>query len=195
LYLAPLARLDEAIAQVEQAGELDPQALSQYVDLGWLYYLQRQYPRAIWEYREALVIDPTFYPAHFRLAQIYFVERNYGAAARELAEGVRMTTGPRPARLLLSVYSRSGFPGLQKLLSQNATREWEAGKPGTATALDVALQAVWAGNSDLARRALRRAIEQREPGAVYFATDPAWDSLRSNPFFSGPQLKADPLGK
>jgi tetratricopeptide (TPR) repeat protein len=59
-YLAALGRLDEAVASVERARELDPASMAVNSDYSWLLYLARRYDDAIRQARETLkLVDIT----------------------------------------------------------------------------------------------------------------------------------------
>jgi tetratricopeptide (TPR) repeat protein len=75
------------IAQIESflnhAVQLDPKFAAAYVQRGILYSEQKDYPRAISDYQQAIHADPQIEEAHFRLAQAY---RQTGNAAESEAE-------------------------------------------------------------------------------------------------------------
>ena len=74
-------------AQVESllksAARLDPKFAAAYLQLGVLHSEQRDYPRAISDYQQAIQADPQMEEAHYRLAQAY---RQIGDAAKSEAE-------------------------------------------------------------------------------------------------------------
>ena len=47
LYLSPMGRHEEAIAELRRAVELDPVSVLYLTDLGWVYYMAHQYDLAI----------------------------------------------------------------------------------------------------------------------------------------------------
>jgi tetratricopeptide (TPR) repeat protein len=71
LYLAAMGRHDEAREEMERAQELDPLSLMILYDAGWVYYLARQYDRAIEVSRKAIDMDPDFWPAYTNLGLGY----------------------------------------------------------------------------------------------------------------------------
>jgi len=74
-------------AQVESllksAIHLDPKYAPAYLQLGILHSEQRDYPRAISDYQQAIQTDPKMEEAHYRLAEAY---RQIGDAAKSQAE-------------------------------------------------------------------------------------------------------------
>src|SRR5262249_58660470 len=57
-YLAAVGRLDEAIAEGEQARRRDPASLLVAADLVWFHYLARHYDEAIRQAQLAVRLDP-----------------------------------------------------------------------------------------------------------------------------------------
>jgi tetratricopeptide (TPR) repeat protein len=88
LYLAPLGRIDEAIAEAGKAVDLDPLSLIYNTDLGWMYALARRYDLAVERLNQVLEMDPNFIPAQFRLTEVYYARGMYREA---IAMQVRTT--------------------------------------------------------------------------------------------------------
>ena len=70
---------------LRNAVDLDPKFGAAYLQSGILHSEQKDYPRAIADYRQAILVDPGMYmeEAHYRLAQSY---RQIGDAAKAEAE-------------------------------------------------------------------------------------------------------------
>ncbi|MGD0270038.1 MAG: tetratricopeptide repeat protein [Candidatus Sulfotelmatobacter sp.] len=68
---------------LEKAVQLDPKLGPGYLQLGILYAEQRDFPRAIAAYRQAIAATPQLEEAHYRLAQLY---RQTGETANAQAE-------------------------------------------------------------------------------------------------------------
>jgi tetratricopeptide (TPR) repeat protein len=81
---------EDAAAQIEsllnQAIRLDPKFAAAYVQRGILYSEQKDYPRAISDYQQAIQVDPQMQmeEAHYRLAQAYRQTGDAAKAGREL---------------------------------------------------------------------------------------------------------------
>src|SRR5262249_53579014 len=58
--LAPTGRIDESNAEFRKSLEVDPLALIVNANLGRLYFFERQYERALQQYRRTLEIEPAF---------------------------------------------------------------------------------------------------------------------------------------
>jgi eukaryotic-like serine/threonine-protein kinase len=83
LVLAPTGRLDEGIAEIKKSLEIDPLTLVVNSNLGRLYFWQRQYDRALQQYRRTLEIEPSFGHAHVRVLELYESEGGYEKAIEE----------------------------------------------------------------------------------------------------------------
>jgi len=68
---------------LNHAIHLDPKFAAAYLQLGILHSEQKDYPKAIADYRQAVQADPKMEEAHYRLAQAY---RQVGDAAQAEAE-------------------------------------------------------------------------------------------------------------
>jgi tetratricopeptide (TPR) repeat protein len=68
---------------LNQAIHLDPKFAAAYVQRGILFSEQKNYPRAISDYQQAIQADPQTEEAHYRLAQAY---RQSGDMAKSGAE-------------------------------------------------------------------------------------------------------------
>ncbi len=70
-HLADLGWVDEAVAAIKRARELDPLSLIINTYVGHILYWARQYDQAIEQHRKTIELDPNFGPAHLRLGMAY----------------------------------------------------------------------------------------------------------------------------
>ena len=68
-------RFAQALADAELARRLKPEDPSMQLDLGWYYYLARDYEKAAAACGDALKLDPSFQPAKDCLSSVQLVER------------------------------------------------------------------------------------------------------------------------
>lgn len=91
--LMPFGRLDEAVAELERALELDPLAILPRVWLEVMLGLNRQYDRAIEQGRLVLEIAPTHFLGHFTIGTVYHEAGKFDLAIAALRKAVELTGG------------------------------------------------------------------------------------------------------
>src|SRR2546425_8548086 len=107
-----MGKLDEAIAEMKRAQELDPLSPIISANLGMAYYYARQYDQAMEQYRKTLEMDPNFIAATFRLIGIYEQEGKYqeaNAATPRMMPNIRGHSSDAAA--LRQGYAASGAKG------------------------------------------------------------------------------------
>ncbi len=70
-YLLPLGRIDEAVAEMQYALEVDPLSVFLRCWLGLMFDFGREYDRGLKEANLALELDPSSYIPHFVLGHLY----------------------------------------------------------------------------------------------------------------------------
>ncbi len=85
--LAQQGRLDEALAAIKRAEELDPLSLVTNTVLGYTLYLARHYDQAIEQERETLELDDNFALAHWVLGLAYEQKRASSGSYCRVSEG------------------------------------------------------------------------------------------------------------
>ncbi len=184
LTLSALGRLDEALAAIKRARELDPLSLIINTDVGLVQYLARRYDLAIEEFRKTLEIDPNFYVAHVLLGRAWVQVGNFDEATSELQKALELSGG---STLVLAtrgyVYARAGRKA-EALAVQEKLEE--ISKERYVSPYTQALLSTGLGETERAFEWLERALEERCLWAVHtpIAGDPVFDPLRPDPRFS-----------
>jgi TolB-like protein/Tfp pilus assembly protein PilF len=83
-FLGYVGRLDEAMAELELARELDPLSSIINTNLADLYYLQRRYDEAIERYETILELEPGFGSAYWGLGKAYLQKGMFEEAVEAL---------------------------------------------------------------------------------------------------------------
>ena len=179
--LAAMGRLEEALAEMRHAEELDPVSLIINTNVGRMLYLSRRYDEAIAAYRKVIDLEPNFARAHTRLGMTYAAKRAFGDAIREFEQAHRLS-GPDPYLDGLMGYSEAlaGNTGAARKLLENLT---ERSRHQYVPPFSLALICIGLGERDRAFEWLEKAYEDRSTYMIYAKTDPMLDSLRSDPRF------------
>ncbi len=113
-------RLDESIAEIKRAQELDPLAFIINSIVGMRLYLARQYDKAIEQFQKTLEMDPNFGQAHSFLGQAYVQKARYDEAIAAFQKAITLSPGnPFIVSSLGHAYAVSGQRGeAMKILDQ-----------------------------------------------------------------------------
>ncbi|HEY8267009.1 MAG TPA: TIR domain-containing protein [Steroidobacteraceae bacterium] len=180
-YLASSGRIDEALAQIEHARELDPLEPGLKANVGVIYYFGRRYDQAIKELKEILEKDPEFSTAHWGLGLAYEQKKMYSEAIAELEKaGGFEDSGPNTVASMGHVYAamgdrKSAMKALDKL------KGFE--KEGRLSPYQLAVVYAGLGETDKAFESLDAALQMRSTLLTYLKMDPRLDSLRKDPRF------------
>jgi tetratricopeptide (TPR) repeat protein len=178
VFLAGLARHDEALAEVERAVELDPLCLTVNSSAAWVCYAARQYDRVVAWCRHTLEMRPDFAAARRFLAAAYLQIGRVPDAIAEL-EGTIRQSGPEPVLVAWLAHARAiagnrdeSLAGLHQLQQLARTRY--------VSAYQTSLVYVGLGDVDGAFRSLEQACQDRAGGLVNLGIEPRLDPIRSD---------------
>jgi eukaryotic-like serine/threonine-protein kinase len=178
-YLYAVGRFDDAIAEARRAQELDPLSVSINGSVAEAYYYARKSDQAIEGYKAALKMDSNSVPEHVGLATAYGQNKDYPEAVAQWQEVVRLSGNPGAASLLGDAYKTSGYQGfLQALLDYSLKDPVLSGRPFWIASLYARL-----GKKNEALAWLETGYTKRTGGMVRLRSEPAFDSMRSEPGF------------
>src|SRR2546429_4533437 len=173
-YMA-LGRIDECLAQVGKAVELDPLSMIILTDAGRDLYFAQRYDESIDQYRKSLQVDPDFPIAHKGLAEVYTQKGMHEEALREIEKAIVLSE--RSIFILDDlgyIYARAGkIDGAMKVLEDLDRLANEQYVPSYGRAV---IHAALGDNGE-AMAWLEKAYEERS-FLVYLKVDPAFDTLR-----------------
>jgi Tfp pilus assembly protein PilF len=177
-FLASRRRLDEAIAQVGRAVELDPLSLSLQTNRALLDYFAGRYDEADRRLREVLKSDSTDVLAKWGLA---LVAEQQGRPDKAVAmlEPISGSSNMRKSSLG-HAYAVAGNPARARSVLA-ALRE--AAARSYVPSYWFALVHAGLGERDQALRYLERAYEERSTVLAYLLIDPRLGPLRDDPRF------------
>jgi eukaryotic-like serine/threonine-protein kinase len=179
--LAELGRMDEAKAEIQRGIELEPISLPIRGVAALIYYLAREYDRAIAEYRSMLEIDPNFSANRRIIGHALVLKSKFNEAILEL-EKSRVISGNRPSDIGALGYAY-GVAGKRTEARKLADELQELMKTRYVPSYEVAQIYVGLGEKEVAFQSLDRAYQDQSPNLPKLKMDPIFDPLRSDPRF------------
>jgi DNA-binding winged helix-turn-helix (wHTH) protein/tetratricopeptide (TPR) repeat protein len=183
MFEGHLGHLDQALASLRRARELEPMTLLYAGNYGLLLYEARRYDEAIAFLRPLVEANPRFDQARSVLARAMMATGDFdGARAQLLA---RTQPGPNQSDLGM-LYAKLGR-------RDDALREIERlelrGREGFGVAYDQALIFVALGDLDQGCEKLRRAITDHSMLVNWMRLDPPLDPLRGRQCYADAQKR------
>lgn len=181
-YLRPLGRLQEAIAELECALEVDPLSLFLHYHLAYALHSDRRYDRAVAVAESALALDPDYFPILWILGVTQAIcgrlEQSLALCRRatELSGRSPMMTAAMATALALTGREEEARAVIEEL------RRWSEVRPVPAVCFawfHIAMEE-W----ESALEWIERGIDERHPILVtQIGSEPFYDPLRSDPRF------------
>ncbi len=177
-YLVEQGRLDEAIAAITRARELDPLTPYTSSTLAWIHYLARRPDEAISQLQKMIRMDPSFLVARYTLGLAYEQKGMYEQAIAEFNEAQRLDPESwAPAAFIAHTYALWGKRdearrGLDELKLSAERRHVD---PYHIGLIHAAL-----GEKDQALQWFEKALQVRSEELLFLKVDPKTDSLRSD---------------
>jgi TolB-like protein/Flp pilus assembly protein TadD len=176
--LRMLGRHEEALVEKKRALAMDPLSVVINTDLARMFYFNREYDRAIEQFRAALDLDPSFSSAHLWLAQAYEQKGLFDEAIFELQTGKRLSGADTYA---LARWGHGyAIAGKRDDARQVLVELNEVAKEKYVSPYDLAMIRAGLQEKEEAFRLLHEAFEQRSLWLGYLQVEPQWDPLRSD---------------
>jgi tetratricopeptide (TPR) repeat protein len=181
-FLASQGRLEQALAEMTKARELDPLSLPVSTGVGAILMYRGQTDQAIEQFRRALELAPDFVVAHYGLGRAYLVQGRMDDAIGSLRTALSLSP-ERPEILadLAHAYARAGRrPEARDVMARwkKATSGGDFTRDEQAAHMQLAL-----GEREKAFALLEMAFERHSPGMVWLKVDPRFDSVRGDARF------------
>lgn len=181
LCLTALGRIDEALAEIRRAQELDPLSLIVNTAVGRVFHFGRQYDAAIEQFRKTIEMDPTFVQVHFDLGMSYAQTGRFEEAIAEFRHALALAGGRTLMLAVLgNIYGSAGKPAEARQVFDELH---SMASSGGAVAYHLGLVMVGLGERDQAFEWLRNACDERSGLLVYLKVEPMFDPLRSDARF------------
>jgi tetratricopeptide (TPR) repeat protein len=179
--LIAVGRLDDGLAEIRQAQQLDP--LSSIINASSAHYtyLAGEYGRAIELSLKALEIDSQFWMSRAILAVAYLQQSMPEQAVFQAQEVSRLLgSDPRAMWFVGYVYALGGRRDealrIREELIRRSASEY-------ISPYGMALCHIGLGDMERALAALKEAYDDRAGELVLLGVEPSWDPLRSDPRF------------
>jgi len=180
-YLSVMGRSAEAIEERKLALELEPLSLTINFEMGLAFYYERDYDRAIEQFRKTLELDHEFPAALNFLPATYEQKGMYSEAIAGFKKAFPLTAGGEwtlSKAGLGHVYAVTGNKTEAQMLLDELKR---LSKQEYLPPTSIALIYTGLGQKDQAFAELQRGLEERAFQMQWIRLDPRWDSLRSDP--------------
>jgi DNA-binding winged helix-turn-helix (wHTH) protein/tetratricopeptide (TPR) repeat protein len=174
-------RLEESIAVIKKALQIDPLSKTLQTELGFAYLFSGRYQEAIFQLKKTLELDPAFVFASAGLARVLLQEKRYQEAIRELQKAHLIV--PSWPQLTGELAYAQGIAG--KLNEAQETIEDLHGQAeeGFVDPFHFAVAYLGSGDEGAALMWLKKAYTLRSPLMIWLRVDPRFDRLRSHPEF------------
>ncbi len=182
LYLGSLGRFEEALAVANRAVELDPASPFARHLLSVQLFAARKFDQAIQECHRTLEMAPDLFLVYLVLAQAHAGKGRYREGMSELDKAPAMSRA-FPAVIGLRGYLH-GLLGERSQALQMIEELKTLSKARFVPGFYVALAYAGLDDKDQAFAWLEKSCEERFIRLAYFAREPLWDPLRSDPRFA-----------
>ena len=173
-------RFDETERAYRKKLELDPRSPMSIVGMGYPHFYARRYDEALSWYRKALETDPNFAQAYNDIALAYAAERMYPESVEASLKAAALSgTSPQQIADRIELFRKSGYMAYRRNLLEGMLERQRQGQNVSPVALAGAYNLF--GDADHALDCLEQAVEEHTFQVLWLKTQPAWDTLRSDP--------------
>jgi len=178
-HLIVMGRNDEGIAELKQAGSLDPLSLIISADLADALCIAHRYDESVQQSQLTIEMDPHFAVAHYQLGQALEQKHNHDEAIAEFRRAIELSGGNTTFESnLANAYAVSG----RREEAMKIVRDLEGRQTqDSSTGASIALIYVGLGDNDRAMIWLTKAYQARFNPSILMR--PVFDPLRSDPRF------------
>jgi serine/threonine protein kinase/tetratricopeptide (TPR) repeat protein len=181
LYLATMGRMDEAIAEVKRAQELDPLSLIINLNVARVLYFARAFDEAMEQCLKTLEMYPNFPLGHRRLGQIYQQKRMYAEAITEFEKALALAESDTETMSVMGHTYAAWGRRTDAELSLEALKELS--KRIYVSPYSIARIHMGLGHRDEAFAWLEKVYQERHGILVYLKVEPVFDDVRDDPRF------------
>ena len=178
-YLISLGKFDGALAEFQQAQQLDPLSLYTNLTLGVPYFYSHNYEKAAEQFQRVSEMNPDFPLAHSWLARTRMHQGKHDEALAELQKtgklrGESLTEFPLAGYL----YALAGKRAEARQVLEASQR---ASKDHYVSAYGIGTIYAGLGENDKAFESLEKAFNERDSTMAFIKVDQRLDNIRSDP--------------
>lgn len=181
LYLAAMERMDEALAEIQLAYELDPLSRVTNLNRARILHFARQYDQAIARCRKTIEMFPDYLVAHRRLGMSYGEKGLSQEAEAEFRKALAISENDSETMSAMAyAYAAAGRTDDARTLLDRLN---ELAKKIYVSPYSLARVHIALGEFDQAFVCLERTYQERHGILTYIMVEPLFDRLRSDPRF------------
>ncbi|MGO9273887.1 MAG: tetratricopeptide repeat protein [Terriglobia bacterium] len=180
LYLVAMGRMNDAIAEIGRAQQLDPLSVIILTAAAHIFNQAGQYDKALEQCRKALDLYPDFFLAHYVQGRAY---EQKGMLAEAIAEFQKASDFSGGSPITMSALGHAyAVTGKRKEAGQLLAQLVSLSKQRYVPAVYMMGICVGLGDNDQALLWMKQALDDRCDYVIYLAYEPGL-SLRANPRF------------
>ena len=180
-FLAASGRMEEAVAEIRRAEELDPRELSLKANTALLSYFQGRYDDALRELLEISRADPALSTARWGIGLSYEQKGMGSEALASLQEATKLS---KSLNVLTSLAHAQALFGQREQAREVLTKLEEKSRKSYVPSYYFALVYTGLGERDHAFEWLERAYQERSTVLAYLRLDPRLAPLRADPRYA-----------
>jgi DNA-binding winged helix-turn-helix (wHTH) protein/TolB-like protein/Flp pilus assembly protein TadD len=175
-------RLDEAIAEMRRAQQLDPVSLTINAALGSMFNFARRYDEAISQLQKTLAMDQSFSLARYNLGLAYMHKGMFDESVAEFQRAKELD--PDSTDAVESIGYVYAVTGRRQEARRVLASLQETAKRREVSRYNIALIYAALGETDQAFEWLEKAAADQSLQTIYLRFDPQLDALKADPRFN-----------
>jgi TolB-like protein len=185
LCLILFGRAEEGIAQMNHARQLDPFFPGLNLHYPWIFFLLRDYDRAINEFPKTLELHPGYAAAHEHFGDACAKKGMTSEAITQWTASLNLSGEAEQAKILEQTFTTSGFDTAVRALAQKQLERLneKTARGDYVPAWHYLMAYIRLSDNEQAFAWLARAVEERNWFAFQIKVNPILDGLRNDPRF------------
>ena len=182
MFLAALKRLDEALAEIRKAQELDPLSLIINTAVARILHFSRRFDEAIEQSRRTLELNPQFALGYFDIGVAYGQIGKFEEAAAAFRKASELS-GNEISRISTEATTHAMMGDREKAI-ELYEKLTALSKTQYVSPIALAILPMLLGDLDEALELLEHALVNKANALVYLNVEPFFDPLRADPRFA-----------